>query len=122
MNDDGINAIGNLTTLRHFRLTGSFTSFDILFEINCSAGSFSQLQVFEMERLNVHKWKLGNGAMPCLQKLLIKDSERLDSLPDEVWSLNSLRQVQVVRPSQALSLELANLEKKDGCDLVIAEW
>ncbi|MED6182967.1 hypothetical protein PIB30_033569 [Stylosanthes scabra] len=118
VNDDGMNAIGNLAKLQRLRLYGSLT-FHIPFEINCTPGSFSQLQVFEMQRLNVKNWKLGNGAMSCLQRLLIKDCKRLENLPDAVWSLNALRQVQVMRPSQALSLALANLEFKDGCDLTI---
>ncbi|MED6224469.1 hypothetical protein PIB30_084386 [Stylosanthes scabra] len=120
MNDDGINAIGNLTRLRLLRLMGEI-EYNGSFEINCSADSFSQLQVFEMKWLNVHKWKLGNGAMPCLQTLLIQTCLRLESLPDELWSLNSLRLVQVLGPSPALSLELANLEMKDGCELIITE-
>ncbi|KAL1324603.1 hypothetical protein HN51_034781 [Arachis hypogaea] len=118
MNDDGVNAIGNLTRLRRLRLSRSFT-FDILFEINCSAGSFPQLQVFEMLELNVNNWKLGNGAMPCLQTLLIGRCRRLNNVPDELWSLTSLRQVKVMKPSEALSDALANLEMKDGCDLII---
>ncbi|XLU93063.1 hypothetical protein S245_007415 [Arachis hypogaea] len=119
MNDDGVNAIGNLTTLRLLKLHGAY-KFDDPFEINCRAGSFSQLQDFEMEWVNVENWKLGNGAMPCLQTLLIKCCERLDDLPDELWSLTSLRQVKVVEPSQALSDALANLEK-DGCELIISK-
>ncbi|MED6182969.1 hypothetical protein PIB30_033571 [Stylosanthes scabra] len=118
MNDDGINAIGNLTRLQILRLSG-VSKFEDYFEIKCIEGSFSQLQVFEMEDLNVQSWKLGNGAMPCLQSLLIMCCDRLDSLPDELWSLNSLRQVQVVEPSQALSLALGNLGMKDGCELII---
>ncbi|MED6152185.1 hypothetical protein PIB30_089443 [Stylosanthes scabra] len=62
MNDDGMNAIGNLTRLRLLRLMGD-GKFDDPFEINCSADNFSQLQVFQMKWLNVHKWKLGNGVL-----------------------------------------------------------
>ncbi|MED6216700.1 hypothetical protein PIB30_010140 [Stylosanthes scabra] len=120
MNDDGMNAIGNLTRLRLLRLLGDY-EVDNSFEINCNAGSFSQLQVFEMKWLNVKKWKLGNGAMPCLQTLLINCCINLKRLPDELWSLNSLRQVKVVELSSALSLELANLEMKDGCDLIVTD-
>ncbi|MED6179897.1 hypothetical protein PIB30_005358 [Stylosanthes scabra] len=117
MNDDGMNAIGNLPKLERLRLKGN-GEFDNSFEINCSAGSFPQLQAFQMTWLNIKNWKLGNGAMPCLQRLLIY-CKTLESLPDEVWSLNSLRQVQVLGPSPALSLVLANVEKKDGCELII---
>ncbi|XP_015952837.1 putative disease resistance RPP13-like protein 3 [Arachis duranensis] len=118
MNADGVNAIGNLTTLRCLKLHGTH-EFDDPFEINCSAGSFSQLQVFEMQVMHVDNWKLANGAMPCLQTLLIEYCKTLDNLPHELWSLTSLRQVKVVEPSQALSRALANLEMKDGCDLII---
>ncbi|QHN99682.1 putative disease resistance RPP13-like protein 3 isoform X1 [Arachis ipaensis] len=118
MNDDGMNAIGNLTRLRRLRLYGTL-AFDILFDINCTANSFPQLHVFEMEWLNVDNWKLGNGAMPCLQTLLINVCKRLDDLPDELWSLTSLRQVKVLTPSPALCLALEKLEMKNGCELVI---
>ncbi|XP_057752946.1 putative disease resistance RPP13-like protein 3 isoform X2 [Arachis stenosperma] len=82
-------------------------------------GTFSELQGFEMQSLSIHNWKLGNGAMPCLQSLLIGYCDRLDNLPDELWSLTALRQVKVVEPSRALSLALGMLEMKDGCDLII---
>ena len=96
--------------------TGSFDSF----ELNCAGGGFPQLQLFAIVALNVHNWKLANGAMPCLQSLEINGCEILDSLPNELWSLIALRRVKVSGPSEALALMLRNLEMKDGCELIIS--
>ncbi|MED6122042.1 hypothetical protein PIB30_035963 [Stylosanthes scabra] len=78
MNDDGMNAIGNLPKLRLLKLYGG-REFEDSFEINCTAGSFSQLQDFEINELNVRSWKLASGAMPCLQSLVVILCERLQS-------------------------------------------
>ncbi|XP_016187943.1 disease resistance protein RPP8-like isoform X2 [Arachis ipaensis] len=121
MNEDGTNAMGSLTRLRILRLYGGYSSNDS-FEINCSASNgFPQLQVFEMKKLKVHNWKLANGAMPYLEHLLIDFCRQLDDLPNELWSLSALRQVHVLRPSEALSLRLKDIEMKDGCELIIRE-
>ncbi|XLS84617.1 hypothetical protein HN51_034783, partial [Arachis hypogaea] len=53
MNDDGINAIANLTRLQRLSLHGALEFHDS-FEINCSAGSFKRLQDFLMLGLQVH--------------------------------------------------------------------
>ncbi|XP_057752285.1 putative disease resistance RPP13-like protein 3 isoform X2 [Arachis stenosperma] len=121
MNEDGMNAMGSLTRLRILRLYGGYSSNDS-FEINCSASNgFPQLQVFEMKKLKVHNWKLAKAAMPYLQYLLIDFCRQLDDLPNELWSLIALRQVHVLRPSEALSLKLKDIEMKDGCELIIRE-
>ncbi|KAL4389744.1 hypothetical protein AHAS_Ahas03G0075700 [Arachis hypogaea] len=59
--------------------------------------------------------------MPCLQSLIIRRCRKLDNLPDELWSLTALRQVQVQGPNRVLSLALRNLEMKDGCKLMIED-
>ncbi|MED6182968.1 hypothetical protein PIB30_033570 [Stylosanthes scabra] len=120
MNADGMKAMGNLTRLRILRLCGVISLTDS-FGVTCTANSFPQLQEFEMKYLNVHTWELANGAMPCLQHLLIEYCQELDDLPNELWSLTALTKVQVFQPSEALSRRLRNLEMKDGCELIIKE-
>ncbi|KAL2328969.1 hypothetical protein Fmac_022396 [Flemingia macrophylla] len=94
MTDEGINALGNHTKLQILRLTGGIrmNSFDLYFgshsfDLNCVAGGFPQLQVFQMTCLRVENWKLGNGAMLCLRSLIIDNCDMLNDLPLELWSL-----------------------------------
>ncbi|XP_020214658.1 disease resistance protein RPP13 isoform X3 [Cajanus cajan] len=115
--DEGMDSLGNHTKLQKLRLTGGFWSDS--FDLNCVAGRFPQLQVFEMSGLKVRNWKLGNSAMLCLQSLIIHKCEMLDGIPNELWSLIALRKVQVKQPSEAMAHMLQNLEMKDGVELIV---
>ncbi|KAJ1411948.1 Virus X resistance protein-like, coiled-coil domain [Sesbania bispinosa] len=117
LNDDGMNALGNLTKLRILNLSGIYESSS--FDLNCIAGEFPQLQVFQMRNLKVQNWKLANGAIPCLESVVIDKCRKLESLPDELWSLTTLRKVQVNDPSEFMTQMLRNLEPKDGCELIV---
>ncbi|TKY67938.1 disease resistance RPP8 protein 2 [Spatholobus suberectus] len=116
MTDEGMNALGNHTKLQILRLSGAYWDSDS-FGLNCVAGGFPQLQVFEMKYLNVQNWKLDNGAMLRLQSLVIKDCEKLDDLPNQLWPLTALRKVRVRRPSEPMARMLRNLEIKNGVEL-----
>jgi len=122
-NDDGINAIGNLTKLQILILTGDHWSYiqssDSLFDINCIEDGFPQLQEFQMRDLPIRNWKLANGSMSRLQILVIHYCDRFDSLPSELWSLSTLRKVCVQKPSNAMAAMLQNLEVKNGCELIV---
>uniref|UniRef100_A0A127ZNN5 NBS-LRR disease-resistance protein scn3r1 [Glycine max] n=1 Tax=Cajanus cajan TaxID=3821 RepID=A0A127ZNN5_CAJCA len=115
--DEGMDSLGNHTKLQKLRLTGGILSES--FDLNCVAGRFPQLQVFEMSGLKVRNWKLGNSAMLCLQSLIIHKCEMLDGIPNELWSLIALRKVQVKQPSEAMAHMLQNLEMKDGVELIV---
>ncbi|XP_061352832.1 disease resistance protein RPP13-like [Gastrolobium bilobum] len=80
---------------------------------------FPQLKVFQMRYLYVQNWKLANGAMPCLQNLVIESCPELNDLPNELWSLTALRKVQVREPSEAMAHMLRNLKMKGGCELIV---
>ncbi|KAL9296123.1 hypothetical protein ACSQ67_022019 [Phaseolus vulgaris] len=116
--DEGMNGLGNLTKLKILRLSGNRCYFGNSFELNCLAGSFPQLEVFEMEYLNLGKWKLGNGAMLRLQSVIINNCETLDDLPSKLWSLNGLRKVQVMKPSHQMATMLENMEINNRVQLV----
>ncbi|TKY67898.1 Growth-regulating factor 5 [Spatholobus suberectus] len=123
MTDEGMNALGSHTKLRILKLIGevvlvSSNRFDLT---NCVAGGFPQLQVFQMKHFNVENWKLANGAMLCLQSLIIDDCPMLLDLPEELQSLTTLRKVQVRRPSNSMTffIGMRELKIKDGCELIV---
>lgn len=124
LNDDGINAIGNLTKLQILILTGDNGFSDGLssnsfLDINCIGDGFPQLQEFQMGNLPIRNWKLANGSMSRLQTLVIHHCDKLDNLPSELWSLSTLRKVCVRKPSNAMVAMLQNLEVKNGCELIV---
>lgn len=114
LNNVWINALGNLTKLRVLTLSGGF-GFTDKFDLDCTSG-FAQLQVFRMEILAIQSWKLTNGAMPRLENIVIDRCYVLDSLPNELWSLTSLRKVLVTNPSETMAHMLRNSEMKNGSD------
>jgi len=114
----GMKCLGNHTKLKILRLLGDVISVDS-FDLNCIAGSFPQLEVFDMEHLRVGKWKLGNGAMPRLQRLVIYYCDWLDDLPNQLWSLSHLRKVHIINPSEQITHRLRNLEINNEIQLVL---
>jgi hypothetical protein len=72
-----------------------------------------------MSNFPIRNWKLANGSMPRLQILIINDCDELDSLPSELWSLNTLRKVCVTEPSNAMAAMLQNLEVNNGCEVIV---
>ncbi|XP_027356750.1 probable disease resistance protein RXW24L [Abrus precatorius] len=119
MNDDGMHVLGNLTKLRILKLSGGVFGFWDSFDLNCDAGMFPQLQLFQMRKLEVRNWRLSNDAMPCLQSLVIDECDSLYDLPIELCSLTALRKVKVTRPSEAMTRLLRNLEHNNGTEIVI---
>jgi len=117
--DEGMNGLGNHTKLKILTLSGTVLDDGDSFDLNCVGGSFPQLEVFEMRNLKLREWKLGNGGMPWLQSVIIRSCTRLDDLPNELWSLNDLRKVQVNYPSEQMTLMLQNLKIKNEVQLVI---
>ncbi|CAL5212636.1 unnamed protein product [Lathyrus oleraceus] len=119
LNDDRMNAIGNLTKLQRLILSGDNWSSDSYFDLNCVEDGFPQLKEFHVENLPIQNWKLANGSMPRLQFLDIHQCDKLDSLPSELWSLTTLTKVRVRRPSNAMAAILQNLEVENGCEVIV---
>jgi hypothetical protein len=88
-------------------------------ELNCDGSSFRQLQVFKVANLKFMHWNLGRGAMPMLQHLVIDNCNLLNMLPDELWSLTALRDVEVLYPSKDLAKKLRQLQMKSECQLQV---
>ncbi|KAL5055657.1 hypothetical protein RYX36_036339 [Vicia faba] len=118
-NEDGMNAIGNLTKLQSLILTGDYYTCSI-FDLNCIEDGFPQLQEFHMKNLAIRNWKLANGSMPHLHILDIRKCLELDSLPSEL--LTTLTKVYIRRPSRKIRTMLPNLEVKNGCEIIVEEW
>ncbi|KAK7295638.1 hypothetical protein RJT34_18549 [Clitoria ternatea] len=111
-------ALGCLANLQILKLERQ-RSQDV-FDLDVGAGEFPQLQVFQMREMKVRNWRLDKSAMPCLRHLLIDSCEYLDELPEELWSLTTLRKVHTVQPSERLANRLQNVELKNSCKLIIS--
>ncbi|KAJ1443130.1 Winged helix-like DNA-binding domain superfamily [Sesbania bispinosa] len=115
-NSNAMNTLGKLTNLQILKL--SLQKNDNSFDIHCANGGFLKLQVFEMVGINVKRWTLDKGSMPRFQCLVVKSCKSLTELPKELWSLTSLREVQVWWPCTELANQLQNLKLKNiGCKL-----
>ncbi|KAI9103540.1 hypothetical protein K1719_023163 [Acacia pycnantha] len=122
LNDDVMNTLGSLTNLRILKLQHcmSTNSSRSQLKLCCSKG-FPQLEVFQMTYLKLHRWELGKDVMPCLRCLIIEDCLELTALPDKLWSLTSLREVQVIGLAQSVKEQLQSQPMRDGWNLIISK-
>ncbi|KAF3951452.1 hypothetical protein CMV_022894 [Castanea mollissima] len=110
--------LGSLTQLRILKVRvdamyGQLRNVELI----CDERSFQQLEVFKMVDLEVSRWHMGQGAMPKLQRLVIKSCRDIRKLPDELWGLGALRDVEVLHPNPFLARRLRQLRMRDGCKL-----
>ncbi|XP_028797489.1 disease resistance protein RPP13-like [Neltuma alba] len=121
LNNDVMSTLGSLTNLRILKLRDREFPKGPWYEseFRCING-FPQLEVFQMKDLwEISRWELGKDVMPCLRRLVIAKCDRLTALPNELWSLTSLREVRVIRPSESLKMQLESQPMRDGCNLII---
>nr|XP_048321757.1 putative disease resistance RPP13-like protein 3 [Ziziphus jujuba var. spinosa] len=79
--------LGELPRLRILKIRKAYGSSAFMTnKLSCLDGEFPKLEFFEMVGLNIRRWKLEEGAMPKLRRLVIKDCKYLKTLPDELWS------------------------------------
>ncbi|XP_028753147.1 disease resistance protein RPP13-like [Neltuma alba] len=120
LNSDVMSILGSLANLRILKLYLCKVTDGYESELRCISG-FPQLEVFKMKCFdNVSHWELGSVAMPCLRCLIIENCTGLTTLPHQLWSLTSLREVQVRRPSDSLRMQLQSRSMRDGCNLFIS--
>ena len=112
-----MEVLGSLPKLRILKVIGrtATKSKYVSNVLNCDERSFQQLEVFKMASLDYFEWKLGQGAMPNLQRLVI--GRTFCMLPDELWCLSALRDVEVLHPNQDFAMRLRQLQMRDGCKL-----
>ncbi|XVE80034.1 hypothetical protein DITRI_Ditri14bG0106300 [Diplodiscus trichospermus] len=73
--------------------------------------SFPQLRFLFMEDIVIRTWKMEDGAMKSLEQLTISRCHELETLPKQLWYLNTLRQVKVNSPSPPLKRMLEQLRE-----------
>ena len=115
LSPDIMGVLGSLTKLQILKVRGDARL--VLSVLYCNVRSFQQLEVFKMSCLKVLKWHMGQGAMPNLQRLVIERCQFFLMLPDELWCLSALRDVEVLHPNPFLAKELQQLQMRDGCKL-----
>ncbi|KAF3951466.1 hypothetical protein CMV_022885 [Castanea mollissima] len=109
--------LGSLTKLRILKVRRDATYRLLGIDLICDEGSFQQLEVFKMANLAVSGWYMGQGAMPKLQRLVIQSCKDIQMLPDELWCLGALRDVEISHPHPDLAERLRQLQMRDGCKL-----
>ncbi|KAK7819847.1 hypothetical protein CFP56_039508 [Quercus suber] len=62
---------------------------------------------------------MAKGAMPNLQRLVIKSCLFVCRPPVELWSLTGLRDVEVLHPCPLLKNVLQQLQTRDECKLQV---
>ncbi|KAL2959471.1 hypothetical protein AAZX31_18G268500 [Glycine max] len=116
-NSNAMHILGKLPSLQVLKLSSQTN--DTRFDLHCATGGFLQLQVFEMIAIKVKNWRLDKGSMPRIRRLDVRSCKSLTELPKELWSLTSLREVQVLWPCTELVKRLQNLVVNNGCKLVV---
>ncbi|XP_027351448.1 putative disease resistance RPP13-like protein 3 [Abrus precatorius] len=114
-----MKTVGQLASLQVLKLIKIYTG--VYFDINFGDGEFPQLKVFQMRGITVKSWRLEKGAMPCRQNLVIDNCLWLEEIPEELWSLTTLREVHVSNPNRRLADRLRSVELKNGCKLILSK-
>uniref|UniRef100_A0A7N2LCI6 Uncharacterized protein n=1 Tax=Quercus lobata TaxID=97700 RepID=A0A7N2LCI6_QUELO len=111
-----VTVLGRHTILQILKIKGVNP---VQMDLNCDESSFPQLEVFKMANLEIMHWNMQSGAMPKVQHLVIDNCKYLNTLPDELWCLTALRDVEVLYPSGNLARKLQQLQMKSGCKLQV---
>ncbi|KAK8633396.1 hypothetical protein V6N13_014242 [Hibiscus sabdariffa] len=73
----------------------------------CSAQGFAKLESLSLWQLdNLERWKVDEGAMPCLQQLEIGACERLKRLPNGLRFIKTLQELNIIAMPDALKDKL----------------
>ncbi|XP_027352765.1 putative disease resistance RPP13-like protein 3 [Abrus precatorius] len=115
-----MKTVGQLARLQILKLKGNYYG-DPLNHLTVGAGEFPRLKVFQMSGVGVIRWRLEKGAMPRLQNLVIKNCDELEEIPEQLWSLTTLREVHVSNPNRRLAHRLRSVGLKNGCKLILSE-
>ena len=113
---DVVTVLGRHTILQILKIKGVNP---VPMVLKCEMCSFPQLEVFKMANLEITHWNMQSGAMPKVQHLVIDNCKYLNTLPDELWCLTALRDVEVLYPSRDLARMLQQLRMKSGCKLQV---
>ncbi|KAE8674493.1 CC-NBS-LRR class disease resistance protein [Hibiscus syriacus] len=80
----------------------------------CSAKGFPKLESLSLTSLGkLEQWKVDKGAMPCLRRLMIGPCRKLEMLPDELWFITTLQELEI----RSMPLEFHDKVVQGGQDL-----
>ncbi|CAL5434949.1 unnamed protein product [Camellia sinensis] len=69
----------------------------------CDGGGFPKLKSLQLWYLsNLEEWRVEQGAMPCLFRLVIRGSEKLKKIPYGLRFITTLQELEIKRVSEAL--------------------
>ncbi|KAL4601008.1 hypothetical protein ACB092_11G241000 [Castanea dentata] len=111
-----VTVLGSLTILKILKIRGVNP---IPMDLICDGSIYPELEVFKIANLEIMHWNMQRGAMPKLQHLVIDHCKYLNTLPNELWSLTALRDVEVLYPCVTLARKLHQLQMKSECKLQV---
>ncbi|XP_054797550.1 disease resistance protein RPP13-like [Prosopis cineraria] len=99
VDDISMEVLGAISSLEILKI-GHYSLFnECRFDnLDCKSGYFQNLKVFKKRYMKYKRWNLSRGAMPRLQNLSINYCQKLIKLPEKLWSLPHLRNVEVPPP------------------------
>nr|XP_048323168.1 putative late blight resistance protein homolog R1A-10 [Ziziphus jujuba var. spinosa] len=111
--------LGQLSNLRILKLRKTYRSSpNMPSKLSCLRGEFSTLEVFQMIGLTIETWEMKKGAMPNLQRLVIKDCYQLRNLPNELSNLIKLQHIEVSEMSENFMKLLVEFKVPKECELL----
>ncbi|KAH7511306.1 hypothetical protein FEM48_ZijujUnG0026500 [Ziziphus jujuba var. spinosa] len=126
-----ITIVSSCLDLEHFKILGQLSNLRILklrktyrsspnmpSKLSCLRGEFSTLEVFQMMGLTIETWEMKKGAMPNLQRLVIKECYELRYLPNELSNLIKLRHIEVSEMSENFMKLLVEFKVPKECELL----
>ncbi|XP_047947340.1 probable disease resistance protein At1g58602 [Salvia hispanica] len=97
LNEDPMPVLEKLPNLQELKLRNAYTGREMVIQCN----GFPWLSVLCINELwNLRKMQIGEGAMPFLRELEIKNCPRLETLPEEIGSMENLKKFTMVTTKQ----------------------
>ncbi|KAK7255005.1 hypothetical protein RIF29_28404 [Crotalaria pallida] len=119
--NEAVAALASLPKLRYLKITGNdalaFAGLNSL-KLECNSEGYKQLQVLKLKDLEIVSWKLGQGAMPLLRRLVINKCNFSTTLTTD-QPLTTLQEVEVLWSSEEVADMLQHLVVKDACKFTI---
>ncbi|KAJ4975301.1 hypothetical protein NE237_000407 [Protea cynaroides] len=110
-----IEIFQNLPKLRILKLDGA--SFDD--EMVFGEDGFPELQLLKIENSSIVKWKLGQGAVPKLKRVVINKCPGLKMLPKELWDMTTLQELELLWLPKSFTKTIGEIKKRDELNVVI---
>ncbi|KAL8551754.1 hypothetical protein ACS0TY_000719 [Phlomoides rotata] len=81
-------------------------------------GEFQKLKFFKLDGLYFKEWNADcSGHLPVLQRLVLKDCNRLHEIPSEIGEISSLQLIEIKGMCAESLVESAQLIRQQQCDI-----